>query len=118
MTALDPTKARRAAGHRYAEPGDDRLGLGQVNRILVMDRDRGLAEWRMARRAVRRHGAFHVSIDLIGWRCGSMAGRMPGLASWSLAVGLGKSLGKGCGLPLSRPAGLLQLQFEPFHLGA
>ena len=46
-----------------------------------------------------------------------MAGRMPGLAPRSFGVGFGRPLGEGGGLPLPRPAGLLQLGLESFHLG-
>src|SRR5213080_3262043 len=83
-----------------------------------MDRDRGLAEWRVALRTVRRQRDLDRAIDLIRRRYGSMAGRMPGLASRSLGAGLGRPLGEGGGLTLARPPGLLQLGLEPSHLGA
>ena len=118
VTALDAAEAGRAAGHRDAEAGDDRLGLGQVDLVLVVDGDRGLAERRVALRAVRRQRDLDGAIDLLRRRCGSMAGRMPGLAPRPLGVGLGRALGEGGGLPLARPPGLLQLGLEPFHLGA
>ena len=85
---------------------------------MVMDRDRNLAQRGVALRALRRQRDLDVAIDLLGRRYGPMAGRMPGLASWPLGVGLGRPLGKGGGLPFARPPGLLQLGLEPFHLGA
>ena len=118
MAALDPAVAGRAAGHRDAEAGDDRLGLGQVDLVLVMDGDRGLVQRGVALRALRRQRDLDGAIDLLRRRGGSMAGRVPGLASRSLGVGLGRPLGEGGGLPLARPPGLLQLGLEPFHLGA
>ena len=66
VAALDSTKAGRAAGHRDAEPGDDRLGLWQIDLILVMDGDRGLTQWRVTHRAVRRERDVDGAIDLLG----------------------------------------------------
>jgi hypothetical protein len=43
---------------------------------------------------------------------------MSRFAARSLGVSLGRSLGEGGGLALTRPAGLLQLGLEPLDLGA
>ena len=118
MAALDPAVAGRAAGDRDPEAGDDGPGLGQVDLVLVVDGHRGLIERGVALGAVLRQRDLDGAIDLLGRRCGSMAGRVPGLASRSLGVGLGRPLGEGGGLPLARPPGLLQLGLEPLHLGA
>ena len=54
MTTLNASEAGRAASDRDAKAGDDRLGLWQVDLVLVMDRDRGLTQRRATFRAVRR----------------------------------------------------------------
>ena len=118
VAALDAAAAGRAASHRDAEAGDDRLGLGQVDLVLVVDGDRGVVQRGVTLRALRRQRDLDGAIDLLRRRGRSMAGRMPGLAPRPLGVGLGRPLGEGGGLPLARPAGLLQLGLEPFHLGA
>jgi hypothetical protein len=86
MTALNASKAGRAASHRDAKEGDDRLGLWQVDLVLIMNRDRGLAQMRATLRAARRERNVDGAIDLLVRRCGPMAGRMPGLASRSLGL--------------------------------
>jgi hypothetical protein len=53
-----------------------------------MERNRGLAQWRMALRAVRWSLNRHGAIDLLRRRDGSVAGRVTGLASGPLRVGL------------------------------
>ena len=103
VSPLDAAVAGRAAGHRDAEAGDDRLGLGQVDLVLVVDGDRGLAQRGMALRALRRQRDLDGAIDLLRRRGGPVAGRVPGLAPRSLGVGLGRPLGEGGGLPLARP---------------
>ena len=118
VAALDPSVAGRAACHRHAEAGDDRPGFGQVDLVLVVEDDRGLAQRGPAPRALRRHRHFDGAIGLLGRRSGPMAGRMPGLTSRPLGIGLGRPLGERGGLPLARPLGLLQLGLEPLHLGA
>jgi hypothetical protein len=57
VSALDPSEARRAACDRDAEAGDDRLGLGQVDLVLVMDGDRGVVQRGVAPYAVNRNGS-------------------------------------------------------------
>ena len=117
VAALDAAVAGRAANHRDAEASDDRLGLGQVDLILVVDGDRGLVQRGVAPRTIRRERDLDGAIDLLGCRSGSMAGGMSRLAARSLGVGLGRPLGEGRGLPLARSSGLLQLGLESLDLG-
>ena len=104
VAALDPAEAGRAAGHRDAEAGDDRLGLGQVDLVLVVDGDRGVVQRGVALRAVGRQRDLDGAIDLLRRWGGSMAGRVPGLAPGRLGWGLGGPLEKGaaCRLPALR----------------
>ena len=118
VAALDPAEAGRAAGHRDPEAGDDRPGLGQVDLVLVVDRRRCPLQGGVALGAVLRQWDLDGAIDLLGRRWGSVAGRVPGLASRSPGGGLGRPLGEGSGLSLARPPGLLQLGLETLHLGA
>jgi hypothetical protein len=104
VAALDPAVARGAARDRDAEASDDRLGLGQVDLVLIVDGDRGVVERGVALRALRRQRDLDGAIDLLRRRCGSMAGRVPGLAARSLGIGFGCPLGEGSGLTLARPA--------------
>src|SRR5262249_51796606 len=103
MPALDATEAGRAAGHRHAETGDDRLGLGQVDLILIMESDRDVVERRATLRALGRQRDLHGAIDLLGRRRWPMTGRVTGLAAGSLGVLRGWPLGEGCGLTLAGP---------------
>jgi hypothetical protein len=118
VAALDAAEAGRAAGHRDAEAGDDRLGLGQVDLVLVMDGDRGVVQRGAAFRAGGRQRDLDRAIDLLRRWGGSMAGRVPRLAARPLGLGLGRTFGEGGGLALPRPPGLLQLRLESLHLGA
>src|SRR5512132_4226028 len=102
----------------YPEAGDDRLGLGQVDLVLVVDGDRGLVQRGVALRTGRRERDLDGAVNLLRRRCGSMARGMSRFAARSLGVRLGRSLGEGGGLALTRPAGLLQLGLEPLDLGA
>jgi hypothetical protein len=86
MAALDPREAGRAASHRDAEAGDDRLGLGQVDLVPVVDGDWGLVQRRAALRALRRQRDLDGAIDLFQRRGGSMAGWVHSLAPRSLGV--------------------------------
>lgn len=103
MTPLEPASAGWAAGDRDAEAGDDRLGLGQVDLVLVVEDDGGLAQRGMAPRALRRQRDLDGTIDLLRRRCGPMTGQVSGLAPRLLGIGLGGPFGKWGGLPLARP---------------
>jgi len=118
VAALDAAVAGRTAGYRDAEAGDDRLGVGQVDLVLVMDADRGFVERGVALRALRRKRDLDGAIDLLRRRCGPMAGRVSRLTPRSCGVGRGRPPGEGGGLPLPRPPGVLQFRLEPFHLDA
>ena len=118
VAALDAAEAGRAADDRDAEAGDDRLGLGQVDLVLVMDGDRGVIQRGVALRASGRQRDLDGAIDLFRWWSGPVTGRMTRRASRPLGVGLGRPLGEGCGLAFPRPPGLLQLGLEAVHLGA
>ena len=118
VTPLDPPETRRAPRHRDAEAGDDRLGLGEVDLVLVVDGDRGVVERRVTLGALGRQRDLDGAIHLFGRRPRPMAGRVPELAPRSLGLGLGRPLGEGCGLALTGPLGLLQFGLEPLHLGA
>jgi len=118
VAALDAAVAGRAAGHRDAVPGDDGLGLGQIDLVLVVDGNRGVVERRAALRAVGRERDLDGAVDLLRRRRGAVAWGMSRFAAGSLGVRLGRPLGEGSGLALARPAGLFQLGLESFHLGA
>lgn len=117
VAPLDAAAAGRAGRDRDAEAGDDRSGLGQVDLILVMDRDRGFRQRGAALRALRRQRDLDGAIDLLRRRGGPMAGRMPSLAPRPFRMGLGRPLGEGGRLSLAHPPRLLQFGLEPFHLG-
>jgi hypothetical protein len=76
-----------------AEAGDQRLGLGQVDLILVVDGDRDVVERGVTLGAFRRQRDLDGAVDLSRRRCGAMAGRMPRLAPRPLGVGLRRPLG-------------------------
>ncbi len=77
MAALDAAIAARAAGDRDPDAGDERLGLGQVDLVLVVDDHRGLIERGMALRAGLRQGDLNGAIDPLRWRDRTMAGWVP-----------------------------------------
>ncbi len=103
VSPLDAGPARRTDGHGVAEAGDDRLGHGQVDLILVMDGRGGRAERRATPGAILRKRGLDGPVDLLGGRCGTMAGLVSGLAPRPLGGGLGQPPGEGCGLTLTRP---------------
>src|SRR6476469_7979786 len=74
MPPLDACPACRADSHEDTEARDDRLGLGQIDLILVMDGYGGRAERRATPRAALGQGNLDGPIDLLKGRCGPMAG--------------------------------------------
>ena len=118
MAALDPAEARRAPRHRDAEAGDDRLGCGEVDLILVVNGDRDVIERGVILGASRRERDLDGAVDLLGRWGRPMAGDMPGLAVRPLGLIPERPLGEGGSLTLPGPPGLLQLVLEPLHLGA
>ena len=81
VAALDTAEAGGAASHRDAVPGDDRLGLGQVDLVLIVAGDRDVVERGVRLGALSRQGDLDGAIDLLGCRRGPMRGRGPGRAA-------------------------------------
>jgi len=81
VAALDPAEARRAPRHRDAEAGDDRLGCGEVDLILVVNGDRDVIERGVILGASRRERDLDGAVDQpeSGGGGGRWLGTCPGL---------------------------------------